>query len=125
MHFIPKRPEEKAAAAAAEAQLVAYNARDIDAFCRCYADDVEVFMLGGPAAGPDLTGIAAFRARYDGAFKREPRVHCAIEHRHVFGKFATDYEHLTGFKDGREVRAVAIYETEGERIRRVWFLKAQ
>lgn len=46
-------------------QLVAYNNRDIDAFCACYADDVVVLDESGAET---LVGIDAFRQRYGPMF---------------------------------------------------------
>ena len=44
----------------AQAQLDAYNARDLDAFCRCYHEEVVVL----DDREETLRGIEAFRARY-------------------------------------------------------------
>jgi len=49
----------------ADAQLRAYNAKDIDAFCACFADDVRVFDAEG---GLSLSGAADFRERYGALF---------------------------------------------------------
>ncbi len=53
--------------ALAVAQLVAYNAWDLDAFCRCYHDDVRVLDAEG---AEQVRGQAAFRARYAEMFER-------------------------------------------------------
>ena len=44
----------------AQAQLDAYNAQDIDALCRYYADDVEVADLNET---PNLKGVAGYREK--------------------------------------------------------------
>lgn len=53
------------AEALATAQLVAYNAADLDAFCACYHDAVEVLDATGAVT---LSGMSAFRARYGELF---------------------------------------------------------
>ncbi|MBM4292144.1 MAG: hypothetical protein FJ138_12440, partial [Deltaproteobacteria bacterium] len=50
-------------------QLRAYNAADLDAFCACYAPDVEVLDEGGARV---LVGIGAFRERYRARFEGPP-----------------------------------------------------
>ncbi len=49
----------------ADRQLSAYNARDIDAFCACYADDVVVLDADGQQT---IKGMQAFRPRYAALF---------------------------------------------------------
>lgn len=126
MLFSPTSPllnaEELAAVALAERQLRAYNDRDIDAFCACYAPRVRVSDCS-TLEQPTVDGMDAFRARYAKAFVDEPQVRCEVVHRHVFGRFVTDFESLTGFKDGKPRQAVAVYEMQGEVISRVVFLR--
>lgn len=50
----------------ADAQLRAYNAKDTDAFCACFADDVVVLDEDGR---PTVQGIAGFRERYAALFR--------------------------------------------------------
>lgn len=54
------------AADLATAQLAAYNAADLDAFCACYHPDVVVLDETGT---PTLAGMAAFRERYGALFR--------------------------------------------------------
>lgn len=101
-----------------EGQLQAYNAHDIDAFCAHYDADIEVALLGEDA--PPLRGMAAFRERYVRRFAESPHVHADIEQRIVLGRFVIDLERLTGTAP-QVRRVIAIYETGGGLIRRVWF----
>ena len=50
----------------AEAQLSAYNRRDLDAFCACYHDEVVVLDEAGEAT---MRGIEAFRDAYGRLFE--------------------------------------------------------
>lgn len=49
-----------------DAQLAAYNAADIDAFCACFHPDVVVMDATG---APTSTGMATFRERYAALFR--------------------------------------------------------
>ena len=58
-----------------QAQLDAYNAKDIDAFCRCYHPDITIYRM--PASTPVLQGLDALRQFYASerlAFGVEPRL---------------------------------------------------
>ncbi|MDH3593114.1 MAG: nuclear transport factor 2 family protein, partial [Planctomycetota bacterium] len=62
-------PEE-----AAQAQLDAYNARDIEAFLAAYDPAVEVAQL--PSGEVTARGRDAMRPIYQGLFERAPDLHC-------------------------------------------------
>lgn len=102
-----------------ERQLAAYNARDLDAFCATYAEDVEIIRL--PATQPALRGRDALRAFYaEQRFNRD-RLHATVRQRIVLGNKVIDHEHVTGLDPSpREV--VAIYEVRDGLISRVWFV---
>lgn len=102
-----------------EAQLIAYNARDVEAFMRCFAPDVRILNGLGEVV---LEGWEAKHARYSEAFKREPNVRCTVLHRIEHGDYVVDHEHLTGYLDGSEKYAVAIYRVQDGLIHQVQFL---
>ena len=56
--------------AIAQAQLDAYNAQDLDAYCAFYTDDVVIADVGGAVS---TEGNAALRERYAGAFAKFPK----------------------------------------------------
>jgi hypothetical protein len=116
------------AVAAAQRQLEAYNARDVEAFVAAYAEDVEVFDL--PLGTRTLAGRAEMRARYAALFEASLGLHCRLLARIVHGTFVVDHEEVSGLRGGAPVFAVAIYEVppaaSGEAlIRRVWFLRGR
>lgn len=113
--------DDPRAAAAAQRQLDAYNARDIEAFVASYTPDIEVFDLPGGAC--TLAGQAAFRARYAALFAAAPALHCRLLHRITHGRFVVDHEEVTGLPVAERVYAVAIYEVVEGLIRRAWFLR--
>jgi hypothetical protein len=72
-------------------QLDAYNARDIEAFMACWADDTEI------SEHPSLllaSGAAEIRERHIARFK-EPDLHGHLVHRMVAGKKVIDQEIVT------------------------------
>ena len=105
----------------AQRQLEAYNAKDVERFAACYADDVEAFEL--PAGTLLFRGREALRVRYARLFAANPNLHCRLTARITEGAFVIDQEELTGRADGGGARAVAIYQVEGGRIRRIWFAR--
>lgn len=105
----------------AQAQLDAYNARDIDAFCAVYADDVVLYdLVSGEAT---CTGLDAMRERYGKMFEQHPHLHCALVHRMVCGTMVIDEEHVAGLREDGIVHAIATYETSNGRITRAWFIR--
>lgn len=101
----------------AQRQLEAYNARDIDAFCACYAETVEVWRM--PATEPAIRGMAKFRETYVERFK-SPNLHAKILQRIALGSKVVDQEYVVGIKDV-PVEVIVVYEAEAGRIRKVWF----
>ncbi len=105
---------------AAQAQLDAYNARDLEAFLALYDPDVEIRDL--PTGKLLMKGRSAMRRRYGALFKNTPKLHCRLVSRMVSGAFVTDSELVTGMQKP-EVRATAIYRVEKGLIRNVWFVR--
>lgn len=106
-----------------EAQLAAYNARDIDAFLACYAPDCIIEDGQGRRL---MAGHAEMRERYATLFAASPRLHARIVHRTRIGRYVLDEEEITGrVPDFR--RAVAIYRLNGEGalIEHVRFLREE
>lgn len=105
----------------AERQLAAYNARDLDAFAACFAEDVEVYDFPGVLS---LSGREAFRARFIERFKSEGLEAIAV-HRAVIGNRVIDHERvwLEGRENGAPIDLVVIYTVQGGFIARVDFIK--
>jgi hypothetical protein len=103
-----------------QAQVDAYNRRDLEAFLSFYSDDAQI--LDYPAQ-PLMAGKEAMRERYRKLFEPAPQLHADIMHRIAFDRFVIDREHVTGRPDGQAIDAVAIYEIRDGRIVRVTFLR--
>lgn len=106
-------------AAVVQAQLDAYNAKDIDALMRTYAPDARQFTLHGPLLAE---GVAQIRPRYEARFA-EPDLHARLLSRTVLGNFVTDLEVVTrNFPEGEgSVEMLCIYEVVDGRIARASF----
>jgi hypothetical protein len=103
-----------------QAQLQAYNARDIDAFVSTYAEDVQLFEHPSKLL---VAGAAQLRARYVERFK-ETNLHAEITKRIVMGDLVIDHERVTRtFPEGPGTsEAVVIYEVRAGKIARAWLL---
>lgn len=96
-------------------QLNAYNAHNLEAFLQPYAEDVEIYKL---PATLETKGKDAMRKNYE-FIEKVPNLHCRIVNRIVEGNIVVDHEEV---KFGnRTIRAVAIYEVENGKIKRVYF----
>ncbi|MEQ8433328.1 MAG: nuclear transport factor 2 family protein [Oceanicaulis sp.] len=105
----------------AERQLAAYNARDLDAFAACFADDVEVYDFPGVLV---LSGREMFRARYEARFQSEG-LEAVVVHRAVIGPRVIDHERVWFDGRGRSdpVDLVVVYTVRDAMISRVDFIK--
>ena len=108
------------AAAVVDAQLAAYNARDLNSFLATYSEDAQLFEQPSKLLA---SGVAQMRERYAARFA-EPNLHAVVLKRIVMGNFVIDHESVTRtFPEGTGTQdAIAIYEVEGTLIRRVWFV---
>jgi hypothetical protein len=103
-----------------QAQLDAYNARDIDTLLGTYAVDAEQFTLHGERLA---AGQAAMRERFLLRFA-EPDLHARLVTRSVVGNVVTDVEIVTrNFPEGLgTIEMLCIYEVIGGRIQRASFV---
>lgn len=102
-----------------QAQVEAYNQRDLDAFLALHSPTAQLFDL--PTGNLIAEGAADLRERYSKRFASED-LHAEIVNRMVLGNRVIDHEHITGMQPDRTVKAIAIYEIENELIQRVWFI---
>ncbi|MCL2593968.1 MAG: nuclear transport factor 2 family protein [Promicromonosporaceae bacterium] len=102
-------------------QLVAYNARDIDAFVLNFHEDCVV----EDGAGKELMrGRKAMRESYGRMFAASPDLHCRVVSRIVLSEYVLDEERVTGRAgiEG-EGHVVAVYRVENDEITHVRFLR--
>ena len=99
-------------------QLEAYNAHDIERFAAEYTEDIQVFRP--PAVEPVLSGKQAFSDHYAKNRFTIPNLHATVVNRMVSGNKVVDHERIVGLGPDI-VEAIAVYEVEGSRIKKVWF----
>ncbi len=114
MRQAPLSPEQ-----IVDANLAAYNARDIEAFMRSFDAGIEVRDLKTNEVV--MKGLGAVRAAYGSLFAGSPSLHAHVTHRSVVGQMVVDHEIVTG-RLGGDVEIVITYNVIGDRIGRVWFV---
>jgi hypothetical protein len=107
-----------------QAQLDAYNARDIDAFAATFAETCVGIDLDTGATRFD--GHAGLRERYGKQFRDQPRQRSTVVSRNVVGEYVFDLEYITGgtTPSGEAVppfHMMAIYRVRGGVIDACWF----
>lgn len=120
----PLHTPEQRALFAAQRQLDAYNARDIEAFVAAYHPDVTLLDL--KTSQPLGLGREELRSTYGELFAQTPNLHAAVVSRVVVGNVAFDREVVTGRQAGAPpLHAMAIYEVDDDAlITRAWFVLA-
>lgn len=114
---------EQTPEACAQAQLDAYNARDIVAFAEVYSDDVQLIDLAtGTVFCQNKQHLIN---RYGPMFAEHPELHCELVHRIVAPPYVIDEERVSGLRPDGIVHAVATYEVRNGVIRRAWFLREE
>jgi imidazolonepropionase-like amidohydrolase len=98
-------------------QLNAYNARNIDGFIATYSPDIEIYDAKGKLL---MKGHKHMREEYEGFFKNTENLYCQIENRIVINNKIIDKEKVRAGKN--TIHAVAIYEVEAGKIKKVTFL---
>ncbi len=98
--------------------LEAYNARDIDAFMKDYADDVKLYAYPNTL---QTDGKEAMRKSYQTWFERVPDLRAYVKKRIVYKNKVIDEEQVTA--NGQILNAVAIYEVENGKIVKVTFMQ--
>ncbi|MCB0643904.1 MAG: nuclear transport factor 2 family protein [Phaeodactylibacter sp.] len=114
---------QEAALGLVNAQLSAYNQRDIEAFVMPYSDSVKVFQHPEQLL---FRGKEQFRGTYADLFGRLDSLHCEIVNRMVFSeRTIIDQERVTGVQNGVSFmfEAIAIYKIWDEKIQEVYFIQ--
>ncbi len=115
--FGQDRPEQLA-----QAQLDAYNARNVEAFLAPYAEDVAVYSFPQKL---QYRGKAEMRKVYAGMFNDLPDLHCTLVSRMVQGDVVIDQESVV-FRSGEPpLKAIAIYKIENGKIAEVYFISGR
>jgi len=102
-----------------QAQLDAYNAKDIDALLATYAPDAEQYQLHGDLLA---RGHEQMRPRFLTRFA-EPDLHARLLSRTVMENIVIDFELITrNFPEGAgTMEMLCVYEIAGQRIAKASF----
>ena len=102
----------------ANAQLEAYNNRDIEAFLAPYSDSVKVFDGKGKLL---YEGKEIMRDSYGKMFERTPDLYCNLVNRIAVANTVIEHEEVT-FSGGKKIFAIVMYRVTDEKIQEVHFL---
>lgn len=105
--------------AVVQAQLDAYNNKDIEGLLDAYAPDAEQYLLHGELLAK---GHAQMRARYLERFQ-EPQLHARLLSRTVVGDMVVDHECITrNFPEGLgTIEMLCVFEVREGKIRKASF----
>lgn len=104
----------------AQAQLDAYNAQNLDAFCSHFTDDVRVADLNGAVT---LEGLPAYRTKYERVFAEFPENKVLLLGRIAVGAVVVDHERVLRSPSAAPFEVAAIYTFRGDKIARIDFVK--
>lgn len=120
--IVSNKPNKLDPAILAQQQLDGYNARDIEAFLKPYAEDVKIYNFPNELS---MEGKETMRPIYTEMFEKVKDLHCEVTNRMVLGNKVIDHEKITGFIEGDYYYAIAIYTIENNKISEVRFLKPE
>ncbi len=104
----------------AQAQLVAYNSRNIDAFLEPYSDSVEIYQYPNKLLSK---GKDVMHKEYAQMFESTKELHCTVVKRMVLGNTVIDEESVVFNKQAPPFKAIAIYTIANNKIQRVTFIQ--
>lgn len=102
----------------ANAQLEAYNNRDIEAFLVPYSDTVKVYNDKRELL---YQGKENMRTRYGDMFERLTELNCNLLNRIAVGNTVIEHEEVT-FGPGPKVYAIVMYKVADNKIQEVHFI---
>jgi hypothetical protein len=104
----------------ARAQLDAYNAQDLAAYCSFFTQDLIVADLNGAVTN---RGLPAFREKYAKVFADFPQNRAELVHRIALPGAVIDHERVSRTFGGDTFDVAAIYTFAGDKIARIDFVK--
>ena len=101
-----------------QANLEAYNQRDLEGFMAYFSDDIQ--LVNFDSQETSATGKAQIRAMYKNLFDNSPKLHSEILKRIVFDNKVIDHEYITGrMGEDQALQLVLIYEVREEKIYKI------
>jgi hypothetical protein len=105
---------------AAQGQLDAYNAQDLDGYLAFFSPDCTIRDWQGPIT---QAGTEAIRARYAALFTEHVQNHAAVVNRIAVGPVVVDHERVRRTPDGAGFEVGAVYTLNGAPIARIDFIR--
>jgi hypothetical protein len=105
---------------AAQGQLDAYNAQDLDAYMAFFAPDCVIYDWQGPIT---QAGAEAIRARYAALFAEHPENHAELVNRIAVGEVVVDHERVRRTPKGQAFEVAAVYTLRDGLIARIDFIR--
>jgi hypothetical protein len=105
-----------------QAQVDAFNRRDVEAFMATYAPEAIHWAYPSDTT---FNGAARIRAHYTELFSDPDasRLHATVRERIVKGRYVIDEEYIVGLPADDPHVSVIIYEVRDGLIRNVWFIE--
>ena len=104
-----------------QAQLEAYNKRDLNEFISYYSKDIEIYNF--LENKPFLNGQFELKKNYEDVFNNSPKLNAIILNRIVYDNKVIDHEQVTGRKGVDLIDVVVIYEMKDNLIHKVYFIR--
>jgi len=105
-----------------QAQLDAYNAKDLDAFLEVFSDEAVAYNYG--ETEPFIDGKPSFKQTYGNLFESSPQLRSEVISRQVIGNTVIDYEYITGREGSKmPLLLIAIYVVNDGKIVRCEFIR--
>jgi hypothetical protein len=102
-----------------DAQLKAYNSRNLEAFLAPYSDTVKVYLAPNKLM---YQGKKRMLDSYEYLFKAYPDLNCRVINRMLEGNVVIDQERVFLAKDAPLVEAIAVYRVHSGKITEVMFI---
>jgi hypothetical protein len=104
-----------------QAQVNAYNERNLAKMMTFFAADIELFDFAD--SEPMVKGITAVEKLYKSAFEHSPDLHAEILNRIVFDDKVIDLESVITHEGVAATEVVVIYEFANSLISKVYFIQ--
>ena len=106
----------------AQAQLDAYNNRNLEAFLEPYSDSVKIYNCPKKLS---MEGKEAMRQTYGSMFERLTDLNCELVNRMVSGNTVIDHENVLFQKDQPRRQVFAMYKIAHGKIQEVYFIRPE
>ncbi|MCB0356522.1 MAG: nuclear transport factor 2 family protein [Bdellovibrionales bacterium] len=103
------------------AQVEAYNNRDLELFLSFYAENIKITMEDQES--PQVTNLEQLANQFDSLFRNSPELHAEIISERVEGESIIHQEQITGRAgfEGKSITVNAEYKLENGLIKSVYF----